>query len=141
MNDIEFALQVASNAHAGQVDKAGAPYILHVMRVASACDPTDTDSVVAALLHDTVEDSNLTVESIQKSFGPAVAEIVDSLTRQKEEDYPTYLRRLKLCSKAVVIKRFDLLDNLRFDRLSLLPENERTRLWRKYSDAFAELTP
>ena len=72
------ACELAFRAHAGQVDKSGAPYIAHVVRVAAKL--ADPEDVVVALLHDTVEDCDTTFEEIEAAFGPETATAVDAVT-------------------------------------------------------------
>ena len=73
------ALKLAYAAHAGQVDKAGMPYIFHPYEVALQVQAEE--EVCAALLHDVVEDTEYTVEDIRDMFGDKIAQIVDGLTK------------------------------------------------------------
>ncbi len=85
------AVIFATNAHSGQVRKsAKIPYILHPLEVASiiATITSDEDILIAGLLHDTVEDTNVTIEEIQERFGERVAELVAHETEDKRADLP-----------------------------------------------------
>ena len=117
---IDKAIAMALKAHKGQTDKSGRPYILHPLRVAmkfAGCD----ELFVAAVLHDVVEDSPITVKDIEKAFGPKIADIVDSLTRREGEMYLTeFIPRCKLNSDALIIKIADIEDNLDPNRLLAL---------------------
>lgn len=131
------ALEWAVLLHKDQVDKQGKPYILHVLRVA-----IDTSSVynsedlfIAALLHDVVEDCDVTVNNIRENFGDKVASIVDSLSRRKNESYNKYILRLCKNPLAMQIKELDLEDNLLEVRLEALPVREQRKLRKKYNKA------
>ena len=75
------AFTYADNAHAGQLRKDGSPYITHPLAVAEIVAELelDTDSIIAALLHDCIEDTDATHEEIAKKFGASVAELVEGL--------------------------------------------------------------
>jgi hypothetical protein len=110
---IERAIALATTAHAGQADKVGQPYIYHPVRVgmALAHQRFSDDQVVAAILHDVVEDTPMTVEMVEVSFGLRVAQLVDALSRREDEGYKTYIRRLARTPGAAEIKLEDLADN------------------------------
>ena len=85
-NLLERAIIIATNAHAGQVDKAGEPYILHPLRIMASMW-TDTERVVA-LLHDVVEDcEGWDVARVVEEFGADVGAAVGALTKQEGEEY------------------------------------------------------
>src|SRR3990167_1001102 len=139
-------MKLAIEAHAGQRDKAGQPYILHVLRVMDGVKQHDQQHMVVALLHDTVEDKHLTVEEIEKTFGYTVARAVEALTRLESDsgkmpryDYETYIHRVATNSIAKYVKRSDLRDNL--DR-SRIPEPgiQDYERWGRYEWALAYLT-
>lgn len=81
--EIEFAIDVATKAHLGQKRKSGDPYITHPLAVAANLIDwgMDTDSVIAGILHDTVEDTPLTLAEIETKFGADVALLVDGVTK------------------------------------------------------------
>jgi len=110
---IEAAVAYASTAHAGQDDKVGQPYIYHPMRVGMnlAHQRFSTDQVVAAILHDVVEDTPTTLAEVQADFGPHVALLVDALSHRGGESYKAYIRRLVRVPGAASIKLEDLADN------------------------------
>ena len=99
MTKIEKAVLFATRAHAGQVRKGSEkPYILHPMEVmAIVTKYTDDEDVIsAAVLHDTVEDTTVTLERLEKEFSPRVAALVASVTEDKKKDLPaesTWLER------------------------------------------------
>lgn len=117
MNDLEMidlALKVASKAHRTQRDKAGAPYVLHPMRVASVFHPSQTEEIVVALLHDVTEDSD---PSLIEPFPDAIRAAVDALTRRPGESYEDFIERVSLDPLATRVKLADLRDNMRADRM------------------------
>lgn len=111
MSTLERAIAIAAEAHAGQVDKAGAPYILHPLRVMLSCAPME-DRIVA-VLHDVVEDcpafplARLSVAG----FSDEVVASLDALTRRKGESYDDFIERVKFNRLAVRVKLADLADN------------------------------
>lgn len=113
------AIWKASEHHYGQHDKAGLPYILHPIRVMDTLRVAGYGEtvLVAAVLHDTVEDTDLTLDSIYVIFGGEVRDLVDALTRRKGEAYLDYIARVKEAGgDAVAIKLSDIGDNLKPDR-------------------------
>lgn len=107
----------AIEAHAGQKDKAGKDYFeAHVAVVADSVEP-DPLVKAAAYLHDTVEDTDITIEDIRAEFPPEVAEAVLALTRRKDMTYAEYIWRIKQNDIAVKVKRADLFDNMDLNRL------------------------
>ena len=87
MNELlEKALRIAVEAHAGQVDKSGKPYIFHPLRVCCRCF-TDEEKIVA-LLHDTIEDTEITAEDLlSEGFPPYIVEAILSISRNEDETY------------------------------------------------------
>lgn len=131
------ALQFAAMCHKEQVDKANRPYIYHVIRVAELTQARylqDSTQVAAALLHDVVEDTEITIDIIHKFFGRGVGEIVDILTRKEGENYFDYIRRTKEYSDTRFIKEMDIKDNL--GRIGLITDNRiREGLHERYMNA------
>ena len=125
---MERAIAIASEAHAGQKDRAGAPYILHPIRLMIQMD--SEDAMMAAVLHDVVENSVWTLDDLRKEgFSNEVLNAVDSLThRDKEgEDYWDYIQRAKSDPIAIKVKLADLEDNLNPDRLNEITEKDEKR--------------
>ncbi|MBQ3405058.1 MAG: bifunctional (p)ppGpp synthetase/guanosine-3',5'-bis(diphosphate) 3'-pyrophosphohydrolase [Oscillospiraceae bacterium] len=123
---VRAAFEVADRAHAGQKRKAGTPYVTHCVAAAEICAEMglDEDSIVAALLHDCIEDTALTHEDIAKRFGEPVAAIVEGvakLTRvvytSKEEEQMNNLRKMLIAMvkdiRVILIKIADRLHNMR----------------------------
>ncbi len=125
---LERAIAIAAEAHAGQKDRAGAPYILHPIRLMIQMD--SEDAMMAAVLHDVVENSVWTLDDLKKEeFPNEVLNAVDSLThRDKEgEDYWDYIQRAKSDPIAIKVKLADLEDNLNPDRLNAVTEKDEKR--------------
>ncbi len=109
------ALDLARRRHAGQLDKAGQPYIGHPERVASGFEDDFLKTV--AILHDLVEDTETTLTEIEQEFGHEVAAEVDALTRRGGEVYMDYVKRCAGRPAARQVKKADLKDNLDLSRL------------------------
>ena len=125
---LERAIAIAAEAHAGQKDRAGAPYILHPIRLMIQMD--SEDAMMAAVLHDVVENSTWTLDDLRKEgFSNEVLNAVDSLThRDKEgENYWDYIQRAKSDPIAIKVKLADLEDNLNPDRLNAVTEKDEKR--------------
>src|SRR4051812_45045384 len=111
MATLERAIQIAAAAHAGQVDKAGQPYILHPLRIMLAVKTTDER--IAAVLHDVVEDTSITpAELAAEGFSADVIDAVDALTKRHGEDRLTAARRAAANPVARVVKLADNTDNM-----------------------------
>lgn len=110
--NLDTAIKLATDAHAGQVDKAGEPYILHPLRVMLAMKTEDER--IVAVLHDVVEDTAWTCDDLywQHGFKSEVVMAVAALTRGKEEDYFDFIRRLAPNPIARAMKIADIRDNL-----------------------------
>ena len=109
------AMQTAYIAHMGQADKAGVPYIFHPYHVAEQM--TDEYAVCAALLHDVVEDTGLSLCDIERQFGPETAAAIDAISRREDEPWGKYLERVKHNPIARAVKISDLIDNSNLSRL------------------------
>ncbi|MGG4498611.1 HD domain-containing protein [Brevibacillus reuszeri] len=137
MNALEKAIVIATEAHAGQVDKGGSPYILHPLRIMLRMRTEDT--MIAAVLHDVLEDTDVTVEDLKKAgISEAVIEGVVALTKQAGETYTDFIRRAKCNSIAKTVKLADLEDNCDMTRLSNPTEEDFQRVER-YKRARSEL--
>lgn len=129
------AMKIAYAAHHGQTDYNGIPYIFHPIHLAERMD--DEFSCCAALLHDVVEDTDVTMDDLRREFPTEVIEILELLTHKKGEDYFTYVRAIRRHPTAVRIKLADLDHNSDQTRCvgSGLPE-EKLAYWReKYRKA------
>lgn len=134
------AMVIAYNAHHGQYDKSGVPYVFHPMHVAEQM--RDEYSTCVALLHDTVEDTDITLEELSKEFPKEIVNAVALLTHDKSESYEEYLKRVITNDLAVAVKIADVNHNSSPDRLSLefLSQETIDRLTQKYNLAKKILT-
>lgn len=133
-------MQLAYDAHKGQVDKGGAPYIVHPLYVAEQM--TDELSTVVALLHDTVEDTALTINDLQMLGYPCeVIEAVAILSKPRNMPYMNYIERIKTNAIATKVKIADLKHNMMLTRLATVgvTEKDRTRI-QKYARALKYLS-
>jgi (p)ppGpp synthase/HD superfamily hydrolase len=130
------AIGEAVMEHEGQVDKAGAPYIQHVLHVVRACTTHGTKVMTVAALHDIVEDTPLTTEYVRVTFGDDIADAVDAITKRDGEAYPAYLKRVEANEWARLVKIEDLKHNMSRTRGKLAPSQMV-----KYEQAFARLVP
>lgn len=133
------AMNIAYAAHHGQVDKAGVPYIFHPLHLAEQMD--DEVSCCAALLHDVVEDTDVTLEQLAAEFPAEVVEAVRLLTHLPDQDYLEYVRAIRENPIAMKVKFADLdhnSDQTRFAGVQVT--HERLGYYRdKYAKARAIL--
>ena len=152
---IEHAVEIAKKAHEGQFRKTGEPYIVHPLAVKKILEEwgMDEDTIIAGILHDTVEDTPLTLNDIKKEFGESVAFLVDGVTklsnaRDGMRDIDTYLPatrdnflRLMIALgddiRVLIIKLADRLHNLR--TLSALPPEKQKKIAKETLEVFAPL--
>ncbi len=138
-DDLGRAIAIAAKAHLGQHDKAGAPYILHPLRLMFRLpDPT---ARIVAVLHDVVEDSDTTLDDLRRQgFSDEAVTAVDALSRRDDETYDEFIERIAPNPLAVRVKIEDLRDNLDLTRLANLTEDGADRI-RRYRKALARLQP
>lgn len=133
------AINIAIEAHKGQTDYSGVPYIVHVMNVMRA-GRTDAEKIVG-VLHDVVEDTDWTFDALLKEGFPT--EIVDALrcvTKiSEDEPYDDFIERVKINPLAAAVKINDLTDNMDVRREDEINDYVVNRL-RKYLKAYKELT-
>ncbi len=130
---LEKAISIAAEAHAGQVDKAGAPYILHPLRVMLAVFLVEER--IAAVLHDVVEDTPWTLARLRaQGFSEAVIAALEALTHREGESYDDFVRRAALDPIARTVKRADLADNMDLSRISAPTARDHARV-EKYRNA------
>lgn len=137
-NQIRDAFEFALNAHGNQRRKSGEPYITHPLEVARICyeemglGPT---AVIAALLHDTVEDTPVELSDVEHKFGPKITKIVDGLTKldglynvesPQAENFKKVLSTLVEDVRVVLIKMADRLHNLR--TIDIMPRHKQLKI-------------
>ena len=136
---IRAAYEAAREAHAPQKRKDGSPYVTHCIAAADICFDTglDEDSIIAALLHDTIEDTSVTHEDLEKQFGSTVAALVEGVTKlsrvhytSKEDEQMENLRKMLLAMskdiRVILIKIADRLHNMRTMEFQS-PEKQREK--------------
>ena len=130
---LDLALKNATEAHKGQVDKAGVAYIEHPKFVANLVN-TEEEKIVA-LLHDVIEDTTVTLQDLKKyGFSKEVIEAIILLTKNKTVKYSEYIRNIKLNKIARIVKIADLKHNSDISRLSSITQKDLDRL-KKYKEA------
>jgi (p)ppGpp synthase/HD superfamily hydrolase len=133
MSTLERAVVIAAEAHVGQVDKAGAPYILHPLRL--MLQMGNTEDRIVAVLHDVVEDSDWSFEGLrEEGFSKVILEAIDSVTRRPEEDYEDFILRSMQNSIGCRVKLADLRDNCNLSRIANPSETDFKRV-AKYRQA------
>jgi (p)ppGpp synthase/HD superfamily hydrolase len=164
MTLLERAIEIAVHAHAGQMDEDGLPHIIHSLEVMFAVKRrfsgdrclapilkkyTEEELLIAAVLHDTVEDSKgaITLDYIKSVFGENVAEIVDSVTRrglgegETKEFYRDFIYRARLNEGGAIIKLSDLHHNFgRLNKIAASKKKWREKLEFKYGISIGVIT-
>ncbi|MBE6820102.1 MAG: bifunctional (p)ppGpp synthetase/guanosine-3',5'-bis(diphosphate) 3'-pyrophosphohydrolase [Ruminococcaceae bacterium] len=148
--DIQKAYEIANSAHEGQKRLSGEPYIMHPLSVAIILVSLGMDqaSVIAALLHDTVEDTTLTYDQVKKEFGETIADLVEGVTKigkvplqTKEEQQAENIRKMLIAMsrdvRVIIIKLADRLHNMR--TLMFKPEQRRREIARETSEIYAPI--
>ena len=128
------AINVAFKAHEGQKDRAGIPYVTHPLHLAESMD--DEDSTVAALLHDVIEDTDMTLEDLRnEGFTETQLEAVRLLTHEDNVLYMAYVRELGENPLARKVKLADLKHNMDRTRIEHPSEKDEER-YAKYQTAY-----
>lgn len=128
------AIELAAKAHAGQVDKAGEPYILHPLRVMLSVQ--SMDERIVAVLHDVIEDTAVdTSDLLNLGLSDRQIEAVVALTRLPHETYDQFIERVALNPLATAVKRADIADNMSPARAASRP----ARLTVRYANALGML--
>ena len=138
MSTLERAIEIATEAHKGQYDKAGNDYIGHPLRVMEM-GTTETEKIVG-VLHDVVEDTDWTFEALAaEGFSEEVIAALRCVTKLSEnENYDDFIERVKKNPLAVAVKINDLSDNMDIRRLPYLSDKDVKRL-KKYLKAYKRL--
>ncbi len=147
---IRRAYATAAKAHLGQMRRTGDPYIVHPLAVAQilAAYGLDTDTLIAALLHDVVEDTELSFDDVVEEFGPDVAMLVDGVTKldrikfsSREEQQAATIRKMAVALakdiRVLLIKLADRTHNMR--TIDALPEEKQRRIAAETLDVYAPL--
>jgi (p)ppGpp synthase/HD superfamily hydrolase len=127
---------LAERAHYGQVDKAGHPYINHPRAVAAALTQYGDNAVMAGLLHDVVEDTDVTLDDLRAAGYPAeVVDAVDSVSRREGETYMDMIRRAAVNPLGRLVKFADNAHNSSEERLANLEAENAAFLRKRYARA------
>ena len=138
MATVERAVQIAAEAHQGQRDKAGAPYLLHPLRLMMRME--SETAMMAAVLHDVVEDSAWTLDQLRaEGFSEEVLQAVECLTHRLGESYDEFITRVQTNAIARQVKLADLEDNMNIRRMAEITPKDLARL-EKYHCAWRALT-
>ena len=134
---LEKAIYIALVAHKGQKDKGGFAYILHPLRIMNLMETTEEK--IVALLHDVVEDSDITIQYLAENGYPdKILTAIKILTKKENQPYFDYILAIKRNRLASKIKKADLKDNMNKSRLKIITENDMARL-KKYKIAYKML--
>ena len=138
MSTLQRAIEIATEAHKGQVDKSGKEYIGHPMRVMEM-GKTEEEKIVG-VLHDVIEDTDWTFEALaEEGFSKEVIDALRCVTKLSEnENYDDFIERVKKNPLAVAVKINDLSDNMDIRRLPYLSDKDVKRL-KKYLRAYKKL--
>ncbi len=139
MSDLNRAIEIATQAHAGQIDKVGRPYIEHPLRVMTL--GKSEEERIVGVLHDVVEDTPWTFEQLShEGFSEEIIEALWYVTKLSEEEpYDDFIARIKKNPLATRVKLNDLTDNMDIRRLPYLSDKDVKRL-KKYLRAYKRLT-
>jgi (p)ppGpp synthase/HD superfamily hydrolase len=137
MSTLERALEIALQAHKGQRQKNGSPYVLHPLHLLHQVE-TDEQKIVA-VLHDVVEDSEVTLDDLRaEGFTGSILGALDLLTRRDTDDYDVYIERIHHNELARTVKLADLKHNMDITRIEKLGDNDWLRL-QKYHRIWKKL--
>lgn len=147
---VKKAFDFSAKAHAGQKRKSGEPYLIHLLEVAKILTRMgmDTSSVVAAILHDTIEDTAVTKDEIEREFGAEIAEIIDGVTKLSKLQFSnkevrqaeTYRKMILAMSKdirVILVKLADRLHNMR--TLQYMSEEKQNAISQETLDIYAPI--
>lgn len=135
------AICIATMVHDGQYDKGGNPYILHCLKVMHYLKTNDEELMCIAVLHDSVEDGDITIDELYRKYGQSmrVVEAVDCLTKKVGQTNDEYLEKIMSNVDAMKVKLCDLRHNMDIRRLKGLREKDTQRL-AKYANMYVAIT-
>jgi len=137
MATLERAIAIAAEAHTGQVDKAGVPYILHPIRVMLRV--TSIEEQITAVLHDVVEDTTITLDMLlAEGFSREVVRAVDALTKRSGETYEAFVARAAMDPIGRSVKLADLAENSDLTRIQSPTTKDIERV-EKYRRAITQI--
>lgn len=130
-NELNIAISIAAHAHSGQFDRSGKPYILHPLSVMLRMD--DDESRIVAVLHDTIEDTKLTIDELREDgFSEEVIAALELLSKESDDvPYMPFIEKIKTNALATKVKLGDIAENMREDRSPIVSESDLQRM-KKY---------
>ena len=135
--DIESAISLALQAHKGQLDKGGQPYILHPLAVMNRVE--SMEEKIVAVLHDAIEDSEVTLEELRGlGFSEEILTAIQLLTRSTEDSYEEFIDKTIMNRTARNVKIADIKENMNISRIKNPTEEDYNRL-EKYRKALERL--
>ena len=126
MNSLKKAIIIATQAHKGPVDKAGKDYIQHPLFVSTLCK--NKKEKIVAVLHDVVEDTNITLKYLSQYFTKDIIEAIRCISKEKNYKLDEYLYRVKNNKLARIIKISDLTHNMELSRLTHVTKEDILRV-------------
>ena len=131
--DTKKALKICFDAHKNQTDKSGLPYVFHPFHLAEQMKTEET--TIVALLHDVVEDTDITLEDLkEKGFSKEIIDAIALMTHDDDTDYMDYVREIKKNPIAKAVKLADLRHNSDLSRMDVIDEKVLERR-KKYLEA------
>jgi hypothetical protein len=138
-NMLEKAIEIAVEAHRGQIDKAGKIYILHPIRV--MLRGQNEQEQIVGILHDVVEDTPITIDMLRaEGFSEEILSALSCITKQKGEDYGDFINRILTNPLATQVKLYDIEDNMNRERIPYPTETDTARFakYEKYHAVILE---
>lgn len=124
--DTKKALRLCFDAHINQTDKSGLPYVFHPFHLAEQMKTEET--TIVALLHDVVEDTDITLEDLkEKGFNKEIIDAIALMTHDDDTDYMDYVREIKKNPIAKAVKLADLRHNSDLSRMDVIDEKVLSR--------------
>jgi (p)ppGpp synthase/HD superfamily hydrolase len=135
---LAVAISISYQAHDGQIDKAGKPYISHPLTVMAQMDTIE--SKIVAVLHDAIEDSDLTIaDLVNQGFPEFITEAIAAITKFDGELYENYILRVKSNAIALKVKIADITHNMDISRIANPTAKDFQRI-EKYEKVLTQLT-
>ncbi|WP_239616862.1 GTP pyrophosphokinase [Cohnella mopanensis] len=135
--NIELAISIALQAHKGQIDKGGNPYILHPLAVMNRVETIEEK--IVAVLHDVIEDTEVTIEQLREfGFSEEILKAISLLTRSKEDSYEEFIEKTIYHRISRNVKIADIKENMNISRIKDPTEHDYKRL-EKYKRAIERL--
>lgn len=123
---LEKAIEIAVEAHRGQIDKAGKIYILHPIRV--MLRGSNEAEQIVGILHDVVEDTPVTLDMLRaENFSDEIIDAISCITKEDDEDYGHFIDRVLTNPLATQVKLYDIEDNMNRDRIPYPTERDEQR--------------